>query len=260
MSSKKIRLNRIFANGTAAIMPIDHGVTMGMLQGIDDYIGLIQSMLSTGLDGIVAHKGIIQKLLNLDGVERLNIFQHLSASTSFYEPNHKVIVSTVEEALRNGIDQVSIHLNLNVPQEREMMRDFAGIAESCERWGVPLMAMVYVQNHILDAQTLRHAMRVAEELGADLVKIPMPEQAGFLENLVSHVNIPVLVAGGERSENQKGFLTQIDRALSCGASGIAVGRNIFEHENPRAFAEIVTGLIHRTIDLQQACEMAMGLK
>ena len=260
MSSKKIRLNRIFANGTIAIMPIDHGVTMGMLRGIDNYMELIQNMLFTGLDGIVAHKGIVQKLLNLDGVERLNIFQHLSASTNFYEPNYKVIVSTVEEALRNGIDQVSIHLNLNVPQEREMMRDFADIAESCERWGVPLMAMIYVQNHILDVQTLRHAMRVAEELGADLVKIPMPEQTEFLENLIGHVNIPVLVAGGECSKDQKDFLTQIDRATSCGASGIAVGRNIFERENPQAFARIVTKLVHRTIDLQQACEMAMELE
>ena len=88
----------------------------------------------------------------------------------------------------------------------------------------------------------------------------MPEQTEFLENLIGHVNIPVLVAGGECSKDQKDFLTQIDRATSCGASGIAVGRNIFERENPQAFARIVTKLVHRTIDLQQACEMAMELK
>lgn len=255
MSSKKIRLDRMFANGTLAIMPIDHGITMGMLPGIDDYQGLVKEVLLSGLDGIVAHKGIVNRLLHLDKIQQLTIFQHLSASTNFYNPSHKVIVSSVEEALRNGIDQVSIHMNLNVSEEREMMRDFARISDACERWGVPLMAMVYVQNHVLDAVTLRHSIRVAEELGADLVKIPMPDQIESLENLLCHVNIPVLVAGGERSSNQKDFLHQVDTALSCGISGIAVGRNIFEHENPRFFAQILADLIHRKIDVKQAEDM-----
>ena len=119
-------------------------MTCGPVRGIERLEEPIRAGVLGGADGLVLHKGM---LAHLEPVrERLpGIFMHLSASTLLgTAPSHKVLVGTVEEALRRGADGVSVHVNVGVPAEPDMLRDLGHVGSACAKWQVPLLVMIYV--------------------------------------------------------------------------------------------------------------------
>jgi DhnA family fructose-bisphosphate aldolase class Ia len=163
----------------------------------------------------------------------------LSASTSLApeaQANRKEVVSSVEHSIRLGATAISTHVNLGSPFEADQLRDVGLIAEECDKWGLPLLAMMYVRDgskdHEFDSVRIRHAARVAEELGADIVKVNYSGSAESFKDVITGVKIPVLIAGGERLSSSGDLLSMVDDAISAGANGISIGRNIFQDENP----------------------------
>jgi len=59
------------------------------------------------------------------------------------DPNHKVLVNTVQQALKMGADGVSVHINIGADDEAKMLGDLGAVAVECMEWGVPLLAMMY---------------------------------------------------------------------------------------------------------------------
>jgi DhnA family fructose-bisphosphate aldolase class Ia len=157
-------------------------------------------------------------------------------------------VTSVEHALRLGATAVSVHVNLASESEPDMLRDLGRVSDQCEFWGVPLLAMMYVRDGSRESEfdpgKVAHAARVAEELGADLVKVNYPGSVEFLAQVVSAVSIPVIIAGGPKTGSVKDLLQTIADALSAGARGVAIGRNIFEDEQP----ERLSSLVRRVLD------------
>ncbi|MEG2140614.1 MAG: fructose-bisphosphate aldolase, partial [Bilophila sp.] len=144
---KKIRLQRIFNRETerAIIVPMDHGLTVGPLEGIIDMRETVTELANAGVDAVLMHKGLARCGLRTSGKD-VGLIVHLSASTSLSAfPNSKTLVATVEEAIRLGADAVSVHVNLGDDNEREMLADCGRVAESADAWGMPLLAMVYAR-------------------------------------------------------------------------------------------------------------------
>src|SRR4030067_309904 len=79
------------------------------------------------------------------------------------DSNRKVLVPTGEDALRRGPDAVSIHVNLGAEDEARMLRDFGTVSTDCQRWGIPLLAMIYTRGPKIrneyDARYVRPAAR-----------------------------------------------------------------------------------------------------
>src|SRR3972149_3350803 len=108
----------------------------------------------------------------------LGLILHLSASTTLSpDANRKVLVATVEDALRMGADAVSIHVNLGAEDEARMLRDFGTVSTDCQRWGMPLLAMIYTRGPKIrsefDARYVRHAARVGAAGGAGIPPSPI---------------------------------------------------------------------------------------
>lgn len=247
MENKTLRLKRIFHNNNRILaLPIDHGVTYGMLPGIDRYMDLVNSVKDAGIDVLIAHKGILKRLIDIDGIENLSLFQHISGATNFVDSANKVLVGSVEEAVRTGMTGVSMHVTLNHPEEKRMLQDLGAVSEACQRWGMPLLAMMYVKDKENCLEAVAHSIRLAEELGADIVKVSQPKKLDGFSEIIAKTNIKVLVSGGELKENANTFLTsKIIPALKCGISGCAIGRNIFEQENPHDFCAQISETIHK---------------
>ena len=145
MSGKGIRLERIMDRnvGRAVIVPVDHGITMGPVPGLVDMKETIARVSEGGATGVVMHKGVVPYGHRSFGHD-IGLIVHLSASTSLSrDPNAKVLVTTVQEALKMGADAVSIHVNIGADTEPDMLRDFGCIARECEEWGMPLLVMIY---------------------------------------------------------------------------------------------------------------------
>lgn len=254
MDGKAIRLARLIkpADQKTVIVPIDHGITMGPIQGLRDYKGLVQQIITGGADGIILHKGILTRLCQNEVFLVGNYILHLAASTNFSDsPNYKVLVSSVEEAVRLGADAVSIHVNLGDANESSMLEDFGKVSEACVKWGMPLLAMVYDTNDYKKIGYIEHTARLAEELGADIVKVECPKNIEEISSLVENVRIPVLIAGGKNNNNPQQLLSTIHGAIHAGAAGVAIGRNVFEYKNPGLLIRLISMITHEKKSLEE---------
>lgn len=256
MGGKTLRLQRFFTRGDGRLVlfPLDHGVSCGPIRGLEDMAAVMRYGINSGADGLVLHKGMMAYLERLSG--RLpGIFMHLSASTQIGPAfHHKVLVGSVEEAIRRGADGISVHVNLGDDSEPHMLKDLGLVGEACARWDLPLLIMIYVRGaHAPKPVTddaIAHAARVAAELGADIIKIPAPQHVESMERIAVGVPVPVVMAGGHKEADERAFLGKIQQALQAGFAGVAVGRNVFQHPNPERFLSAIVSLVHegRTVE------------
>ncbi|HZD44432.1 MAG TPA: class I fructose-bisphosphate aldolase family protein, partial [Methanomicrobiales archaeon] len=188
----------------------------------------------------------------------IGLIVHLSGSTSMNpDPNDKVLVCTVEEAIALGADAVSIHVNLGAPNESRMLEDAAQIVRDCNRWGIPLLIMIYPRGKGIDPSDPRaigHCVRVAEELGADLIKTNYSGDPKSFSRIVKACSVPVLVAGGEKISDLES-LQMIQDAIRAGAAGVCMGRNAFQRENTREFVAAICRVVHEEIAPEEALGM-----
>jgi len=240
--SKKRRLKRIMKDGKTLIVPMDHGVSKP-LRGLERIERVLRE-IDGKVDAVVLHKGIAKRVEYVDEMES-SLIIHLSASTSLVSPNEKVLVSSVEKAIKLGADAVSVHVNLGSETERAQLRDLGTISEICDDWGVPLLAMVYPRGKGMeerDPELVKHCVRVASELGADIVKTSYTDRRSFPE-IIEFSEIPVIIAGGNR-KNDEELLREVKEAMESGASGVAIGRNVFQRESPGELAALLREIIH----------------
>jgi 2-amino-4,5-dihydroxy-6-oxo-7-(phosphonooxy)heptanoate synthase len=189
----------------------------------------------------------------------MRLIVHLNAGTALApDPDARCLVTSVPEALALGADAVSVQLNLGCRDEQRQLADLAKVAQHCERWQVPLLAMVYPRGPRVtdptDPQLLAHGVAVAAELGADLVKVPMPK--ADLASITAWCPIPVLIAGGPHNASTDGLFDLVVAAMANGAGGVAIGRNIFEAEQPGATTKKIVDIVHSSGPAHRLREVA----
>ncbi|MEQ8213567.1 MAG: 2-amino-3,7-dideoxy-D-threo-hept-6-ulosonate synthase [Smithellaceae bacterium] len=264
MIGKQIRMERIMnrENGRTLIVPMDHGVSAGPIPGLEDMKMAIGKVVDGGANAIVIHKGVVRTGHRGRGTD-VGLIVHLSASTSLSpDPNSKVLVCTVEEAIKLGADGVSIHVNIGADDEKEMLKDFGEVSKQCQTWGMPLLAMMYTRGKKIksesDVEVVKHAARVAAELGADLVKVSYTGDAESFRTVVEGCAVPVLIAGGEKAENDIDVLKNIKNCVLAGGGGVSIGRNVFQHEDPTRMIKAIKAIIHEDVSVEKAIAILEG--
>ncbi len=258
---KKIRLERIInrESGRTIVVPMDHGTTLGPIEGIEDARKVVNDMAQGGVDAVLMHKGLIRCGHRMGGRD-VGLIMHLSASTSLGpHGNHKTLVGSVEEAIRYGADCVSVHVNLGDPHERDMLADFGRIAEDCDRWGMPLLAMMYARGPKIpneyDPEVVAHCARVGVELGADIVKVAYSGNIDSFVSVVEGCCVPVVIAGGEKMNSTRDFLQVVHDSLKAGGAGLSVGRNVFQHPRRMDLVAALRAIVHDNVDVETALAM-----
>lgn len=255
---KQIRLERIFNRNTGRtiIVPMDHGVSMGAVPGLIDMKKTVDDLAEGGADAVLMHKGLIRCGCRHKGND-IGLIMHLSASTDLSpHSNYKALVGTVEEALRHGADCVSVHVNLGDPNEEKMLADLGRVAESCDNWGMPLVAMMYgrgpgIKNSYAP-EIVAHCARVGVELGADIVKVSYTGDPASFADVVAACCVPVVIAGGPRMDSTRDVLTMVHDSLKAGGAGLSMGRNVFEHPHRVQLVRALRALVHEDADVETA--------
>lgn len=251
MKGKEIRLRRLFRYSKRLfIVPMDHGMTVGPTSGLVDIRKTVKAVAEGGADAVIVHKGLARRIIDLVHPGGCELIIHLSASTSISpEPNRKEMVSSVMHAIRLGATAVSAHVNLAGSYESQMLKDLGRLAEECDLWGMPLLAMMYVRDGTreseYDAAKIKHAARVAEELGADIVKVNYTGSPETFAEVTSAVSIPVVIAGGPKIDSNGGLLAMVEDAVKAGAGGAAIGRNVFESAHPAVLAASIRSVLDK---------------
>lgn len=263
-AGKAIRLERIFNRNTqrTIIVPMDHGVSVGPIRGIEDIRSTVTMLAESGANAGLVHRGMAVCGHRAEGND-FGLIVHLSASTDLSPfPNAKTLVCSVEDAIRLGADAVSIHVNIGDETERQMLADFGRVASSAADWGMPLLAMVYARGPLvkngLDPQVVAHCARVGAELGADVVKVPYTGDMDSFLRVTEGCCARVVIAGGPKTETTRDFLVMVDESLKAGGAGLSVGRNVFQHENPRALVKGLRALLHDGAGVDEALAMTEG--
>ncbi|MBR4741819.1 MAG: 2-amino-3,7-dideoxy-D-threo-hept-6-ulosonate synthase [Desulfovibrio sp.] len=255
---KKIRLERILRrnNGRTIIVPMDHGVSMGRVEGLVDMRETVSDLAEGGADAVLIHKGLVRCGYRSRGKD-VGLIIHLSASTDLSPlPNSKALVGTVEEAIRHGADAVSVHVNIGDENESTMLHALGKVAGACDDWGMPLVAMVYARGpkitNSYDPKLIAHCARVGVELGADIVKVSYSGDVESFARACEVACVPVVIAGGQRMDSTRDVLQMVYDSLVAGGAGISIGRNVFEHPKRMQLVQALRAIVHENATVDQA--------
>ncbi|MEM2103291.1 MAG: 2-amino-3,7-dideoxy-D-threo-hept-6-ulosonate synthase [Candidatus Bathyarchaeia archaeon] len=261
---KKIRIDRIINRNTGktVIIPMDHGITLGPIQGIQDMRDIVNKVAEGGANAVLLHKGIIRAGYRGYGKD-IGLIVHLSASTALGpDPDNKVQVADVVEAIKLGADAVSVHVNVGSKTEPEQLKLLGKIAKTCGEWGMPLLAMMYPRGEKIkneyDVEVVKHAARIGAELGADMVKTNFTGSEETFREVVKGCPVPVVMAGGPKTKTDEEFCKMVHSSIRAGGSGVAAGRNVFQHENPTRMVQVLCGIVHEGLDAKKAIEKYMN--
>ncbi len=268
---KRTRLHRILyehgpGNGMALILPIDHGLEHGPRdffanpESIDPAYQL-RLAKEGGFSAIVFHIGLAEKYMR-EFAGEVPLVLKLNGKTSIPPETHAFSPQTasVEDAVRLGADAVGYTLYVGSPAQDKDFIQFAKIREDAQRFGMPLIVWAYPRGEAIEAKGGRdslyavdYAARVANELGADMVKINIPEydkeksqlypepykslQLSTREALEKAIKSAgrtmVLVSGGEKLGDEE-LLEKVRTSFEAGATGLVFGRNLWQRPFKKA--------------------------
>jgi fructose-bisphosphate aldolase/2-amino-3,7-dideoxy-D-threo-hept-6-ulosonate synthase len=254
---KKRRLRRIFReDNRTVVVPMDHGVSIGPVKGIENMQQIVNQLLKGGADAVVLHKGIAKRV----DTGNAGLIVHLSAISNL-SPNctNKVQVCTVAEAVRLGADAVSVHVNVGAQDECAMLTKLGRVADECDVYGVPLLAMMYPRGpkipseHAPDA--VAHAARIGAELGADIIKTNYTGDVETFRRVVESCPVPVIIAGGPKAETAQQILQMVHDSRKAGSAGVSIGRNVFQHKSPTQMVKALAAIVHGEASVEKALKI-----
>jgi fructose-bisphosphate aldolase/2-amino-3,7-dideoxy-D-threo-hept-6-ulosonate synthase len=257
---KDARLDRIGTGGKHLIVPMDHGITLGAVKGLVDIESTIDAVTSGGADAILTQKGVAPRVH--DNKNDAGYIVHLNGSTSIGpDEMDKRPTGTVTEAIRAGADAVSFHINVGSEYEPDQITQLAEVTDEAAEYGMPVLAMTYARGHDVReegegfAEDLGHAVRLGEELGADVIKTAYSGDPGSFERVVESTRLPVVIAGGSKGTDTE-TLSMVRGAIDAGAAGVSMGRSIFQHDDPEAITEAIAAVIHDDASAEDAASLA----
>jgi class I fructose-bisphosphate aldolase len=239
-TGKNIRWRRFQSNDAShcLLVPIDHGLTLGPIAGVSSIADMARWIRHPSITGIVAHKGIVERLAARGLLGGLGVMIHLNGMSALApSPNRKELVTSVESAVRLGADAVSVQLNFDGESDAHNLALLGSVVDAAQTYGMPVLTMVYDKLETTDKKAsrtrLRHLMRIAIELGTDAIKIAPPisvtDVAPLLDGLAD--DVAVLFAGGALGGDAE-VLSLARAGRVSGAAGLCVGRNTFQREKP----------------------------
>ncbi|WP_324663162.1 2-amino-3,7-dideoxy-D-threo-hept-6-ulosonate synthase [Haloarcula sediminis] len=247
-AGKRARLERIGTDGRYVIVPMDHGITMGAVTGLKDIESTIDGVTRGGADSVLTQRGIAGRVH--PNKNDAGFITHLNGSTTIGpDEQDKRVTGTVQDAIRAGADAVSFHINVGSQYEPDQIEDLSELTTEASQYGLPVLAMAYARGPDIDPdnetynQSVGHAVRLAEELGADVVKTGYTGDAESFQHVVESTSLPVVIAGGSKGTDEE-TLSMVRGAMDAGASGISMGRSIFQHEEPEQIARAVASVVH----------------
>jgi len=254
---KNIRIERIFDRRSkrTIIVPMDHGLTLGTIKGLENLASVVDKVALGGANAVLMHSGMIGAGHRQYGRD-IGLIVHLSGATNLApDPDRKVLVCSVERALKMGADAVSIHINIGADKEPEMLEDARDVVEASREWGMPLIAMMYARGKKIenenDPEVVNVAVRVGAEIGADIVKTNYTGDIDSFKYIVKSVHVPVIVAGGPKMDTTTDLLRLAHDSIQAGGAGVAFGRNVFQSENPTEIIKAISRIVHENYEIEE---------
>ena len=253
----KDRLSRIFnpKTGKTVMLAFDHGFIMGPTSGLER-IDLNIAPIVKYADCLMGARGMIRSCIPPNSNKAICLRSD-AGSTILTEMNHNVVID-IEDAIRLNASCMAIMLGIgDAATEAKTVANFARLADLGSRYGMPVMGVTAVGKDMTrDARYFGFASRICAENGANIVKTYYCE--GF-EKVVSSTPVPIVIAGGKKLP-ELDALDLAYRAISDGAAGVDMGRNVFQSDCPAGMIQAISAVVHQNMKPEAALEIYQTVK
>lgn len=244
-------------NGRCVMLAVDHGYFLGPTEKLEVPQKVIEPLLPH-VDSIMLTRGVLRT--SLPPISDVPIVLRVSGATSIIgdDLSNETITTSFEDALRLNVSCLALSIFVGSKYEHQTLANLASLVDNGERYGIPILAVTAVGKEMVrDARYLGLACRIAGELGAHLVKTYYCEN---FEKVIEGCPVPVIIAGGKKLAKDKDVLELTFNAINQGASGVDMGRNIWQSDYPVAMIKAVRAIVHNGFTIQEASDLLMKEK
>lgn len=247
------RLARIIKpdTGRTVMLAVDHGYFLGPTSGLEVPRKTIEPLLPYA-DSLMLTRGVLRSSVS-PGFD-VPIVLRVSGGTSIIgkDLSNEGITTSIEEAIRLNVAAVALSIFVGSEHERQTLLSLGELVDQGNDYGIPVLAVTAVGKEMTrDARYLGLCCRIAAELGASFVKTYFCED---FEKIVESCPVPVIIAGGKKISEKDALRLACD-AISKGASGVDMGRNIFQSGHPAAMIQAVRAIVHKGASVDEAYEI-----
>ena len=269
LPGNRLRTSRILSpeTGNGIVVAIDHGLFIGPLPGVENTGKTIDALLPGQPDAIQMTPGVTRAHLHrFYGKNKPGVIVRLDATNIWRKKpapkeGYYTLVATVKDAVQLGGDAVVTFLFAGYDtdaQEADNLQTLSRIASEAREFGIPFivepLAIQKGANVVRDFDIMKLVVRMASEIGADLIKADFPESKKQFEELVAIASAPILVRGGPKMDSDQEMLRMVKDAMDCGAKGIVFGRNVWQHANPARILRALAAIVHEKQSVPKALE------
>lgn len=248
----KNRLSRILKpeTGRTLMLAIDHGYFLGPTSGLEEPYETVKDLIPHA-DSLMLTRGVLRSCIPPG--TKIPIVLRMSGGTSILkELSEEGLTVAVEDAIRLNASAITLSVFVGADGERATLLNLAKLVDAGHQYGIPVLAVTAVGKDMArDARYLGLACRISAELGAHMVKTYFCD--GF-EEIVRNTPVPIVIAGGKKIPEHDAIQLAYN-AVSAGASGVDMGRNIFQSDCPVGMIRAVRGVVHDGVDVKQAIEI-----
>lgn len=245
----KNRLSRIIKpkTGRCVMLAVDHGYFQGPTTGLANLGKTVEPLLPYA-DALMITRGAIRSWI--DPAADIPIILRVSGGTSILkELSNEAITTSIEDAIRINASAVTCSVFVGGEHERQTIENLSRLVDEGERYGIPVLAVTAVgKDMVRDARYLGLASRICVEIGAHMVKTYYTEK-DFKKVVEACGKVPVVIAGGKKLP-ELDALKMTHSAVSDGATGVDMGRNVFQSDSPVGMIKAVRAIVHEgaTVD------------
>jgi len=252
------RLGRIFdpRSGRTVMLAIDHGYFQGPTTGLERVDVSINPLVPYA-DALMLTRGILRSTIT-PAARNAIVLRASGGPSILKELSNEQIAVDIEDAIRLNVSALAVQVYIGGEFETQTVHNMTRLVDLGNRYGIAVLGVTAVgKSMVRDARYLRLAVRICAELGAHFVKTYYCTE-GF-ETVTASCPVPVVMAGGKKLPELEA-LTMAFRAVSEGATGVDMGRNIFQSEAPIAMIQAVRKVVHEGLKPEQAYDFFQTMK
>lgn len=249
------RLSQIIKpkNGRTVMLAVDHGYFLGPTKNLEDVQSTIKPLLSYA-DALMLTRGILRT--SVTPKTSVPIVLRVSGGSSIIggDLSNEGITTSMEEAVRLNVSAVALSIFVGSEYEHQTLENLAFLVDEGQALGIPVLAVTAVGKELgkRDARFLALSCRIAAELGASIVKTYYCDE---FEKIIESCPVPVVIAGGPKLETELDAFQMAYDAIQKGASGVDMGRNIWQNPHPVGMIKAIKAVVHKNARPQEALEV-----
>ena len=250
------RFHRLFgADERSVVIAMDHGTTDGAVMGFENPEKVLEQVIAGGADAILTSIGIARYFSKQ--LKDIGLMIRCDGATSPLLERPRALLIGIDDLLLTGADAAAAMYIPGIENGHASTMYFPRLATEAHRWHIPVMAEAlpygFEQHPAARAvDPVADTCRMAAENGADIVKTFYTGEGESFRKVIRSCYVPVLVLGGPKTHSDREFLASIRDALDAGATGVVIGRNVWQATSPTAMTQALVALVHQDASVDDA--------